>query len=130
MAIEKEIGAQELVYCTITDIIDGKAGNKSIKFKHLSGKEADHAWTTDKNRYKHCYDRLEAGCNYLIVTEHVGPKRWVWKRSWLLTKKELNAVYKHCGLIPTYEELEAALTVITTLRNPPKTPNLDDVLIF
>ncbi len=126
----KEIGAVELVYCTITSIDDGKAGNKSIKFKHLSGKDADHAWTTDKNKYTNIYDDLEPGTSWLIVTKHYAPHRWLWCKGWLLTKKELNLVYKHCGLIPSVEDLEDALTLVKEMRQKPRVKDLSDVLEF
>lgn len=125
---EKEIGVQELVFCTITDIVDGAKGNKSIKFKHLSGTPSDHAWTTDKNKYKNCYNDLEPGNNYLIVTTHVGPRRWVWNRCWIMSKKELQFVMKHCGACPDYETFEDVMLTIKALRNPPASPALDAVI--
>ena len=75
--MEKTVGAQELVYATITDFVPQKA-SVSIQFKHLSGKSADHCYSKDKDKYTHCYHQLEIGQSYIIVTEHVGKKRWVW----------------------------------------------------
>ena len=122
-----------MVYATITDIVDGAKGNKSIKFKHLSGTAADHAWTTDKNKRAHCYGQLEEGSSYLIVTVHTGNRRWQWTKCWLMTKKELKIVNRLCGVRPTYEELEEALIVIKELRNPPPKPvppELTDLIVF
>lgn len=125
-----DIGDRELVYCTILDIVDGKAGNKTIYYQHIGGAKDKHQWSADKNKFDNIYEDLEVGCNYLIVTYHYANKRWLWTRKWLLTKKELKLVMKLCGVKPSVDDLEDALTLIVEMRNPPKTPNLDDVLIF
>lgn len=127
--MEKEIGAQELVYATITEFIPQKT-SISIQFKHLSGKAADHCYSKDKDKYTHCYHELEEGQNYIIVTEHTGKKRWVWKKALLVTKKEMEKFKEIAGLCPSDEQLMEAMEWLRNKRNPPLPTNLADLLVF
>lgn len=127
--MEKAIGAQELVYAKITEFIPQKA-SVSIVFKHLSGKTADHCYSKDKDKHKHCYRELEEGQNYIIVTEHVGKKRWVWKKALLVTKKEQELFREIAGLCPTEQQMIDAMQALRDLRNPPLAPTLADLLTF
>lgn len=127
--MEKAIGAQELVYAKIIDFVPQKT-SVSIIFKHGSGKQADHCYSKDKDKHKHCYRDLEEGQNYIIVTEHVGKKRWVWKKAILVSKKEQDLFREIAGLCPTPDEMVAAMQALRDHRDPPIPPTLADLMTF
>ena len=122
-----EYGAVELVLCTYDGIIEGKGGNRQIQYTWIGGKKDTHQWSVDKNKYAHCYDKLEDGCNYLIWTKHVGSKRWVWIHAILMTKKELKLVMDEIGVTPTKQELDDILEVIKEMRRYKKpAPSIEE----
>lgn len=125
----KEIGAQELVYATIVRFVEQKA-SISIEFKHDSGTKADHCLSLDKQKYVNCYNQLETGNRYIIVTEHVANKRWVWRKCLLVTKNESDAFRKIAGLCPSPEQMQEAMQMLRDLRNPPLPPSLTELLEF
>ncbi len=125
----KPIGAQELVYAKIVEFVPQKL-SISIKFKHMSGKLTDHCYSKDKDKFKNCYHQLEEGHQYIIVTEHVGKKRWVWTKCILVTTKEMQVFREIAGVCPSEERMEAARQAVRDLRNPPLTPSLADLLEF
>lgn len=124
-----EAPIQELVYAKITDKVPGKA-SVSIKFDHASGKGADHCVSSDKMKMANCYNQLEIGCRYIIITENTGPKRWVWRKAVLVTTKEMEGFRKIAGLTPNQEEMKAAVKWLKDLRDPPLPPSLADLVTF
>lgn len=127
--MDKDIGAEELVYAKIEQFIEQKA-SISIQFKHPSGKLADHCWSRDKDKYAHCYAQLEVGQHYIIVTKHVGRHRWVWMKALLVTKTEQDKFREIAGLCPNEKQMTEAIEWLRAKRNPPKTPSLTDMLEF
>jgi len=127
--MEKEIGAEELVYATITGFAKQKA-SISIQFKHASGKTADHCYSLDKDKHRHCYRQLEVGQHYVIVTKHVGKRRWVWTKAMLVSKKEMAGFREIAGLVPTEVKMAEAMQWLRDYRNPPLPTSLADLLEF
>lgn len=127
--MDKDIGAQELVYAKIEQFIPQKA-SISIQFKHPSGKLADHCWSKDKDKFSHCYAQLEEGNHYIIVTEHVGRHRWVWTKALLVTKTEQDKFRDIAGMCPNEEQMAKAMDMLRTRRNPVKPLSLTDMLEF
>lgn len=125
----KPIGSEELVFCTITGIVP-QLNSVSIKFKHLSGTESDHCVSMDKQKYINCYNELEVGCTYVIVTEHVKNKRWIWTKCILVSKKEAEQFYKMVGLVPSYDDLAKAMAWLKEKRKPAKRLTLESALEF
>jgi len=121
-----ETPIQELVYAKITGLEAGK-DSVLLKFCHASGKAADHRISPDKMKKINCYNQLEIGCHYIIVTENTGPRRWQWRKCILVSPKEMMEFRKIAGLTPTFEEMSDAMAWLKEERNPtPK--NLTDLV--
>lgn len=127
--MEKPIGAEELVYAKIVELVPQQK-SISIKFKHLSGKLADHCYSFDKDKFSHCYRQLELGQHYIIATKHVGKKRWVWTKALLVSSKEQKQFRDIAGLCPSVEQMEQAMNWLRDYRNPPMPPSISELLEF
>lgn len=127
--MEKPTGSEELVYAKITEFVAQKA-SVSIKFKHMSGKHADHCYSKDKDKYAHCYRQLEEGQQYIIVTKHVGNKRWVWTKALPVSTKEAKLFREIAGLCPSQDQMREAIQALKDFRNPPLPPTLTDLMEF
>lgn len=124
----KEIGTEELVYCTITAIVP-LANVINIEYRHANGTTQYHVFSLDKDRHQNCYRELEVGCHYIIVTEHTSKHRWIWRKALLVSKKEMADFRSIAGLCPTLEQMQEAMDNLRTKRNPPKS-TLNDLLVY
>lgn len=118
---------QELVYAKITSIAPDGA-SVLVKFTHASGKPADHRVSNDKLKVANCYNQLEVGERYIIVTENTGPRRWIWKKAIVVTKKEEEGFRKIAGLTPDENEMKEAVQWLKDHRNPPIPKKLTDLV--
>lgn len=63
----------------------------------------DHDWSPDKDEFEHCYEDLEVGKSYLILTTQVDLppdiiggveyKRWIWSGAMEFTPAQLTKIY-------------------------------------
>jgi len=70
----------ELVYLNPLQELDTSGKWPVYKYQKLNGTSDTNIRSGDKEKYSHCYDELETGSSYVIVSENKGKKRgrWVW----------------------------------------------------
>lgn len=123
---------QQLLYITIQEFVPQKA-SISIKFKYAHGarKESDHCYSRDKDKYAHCYRKLEEGQTYIIVESKSSRGRWIWEEARLVTVAQAQHVHKMCGFHPTREKFKEAVEWLNTVQFPKKKapPKMSDDLL-
>ena len=126
---------EELLFATITGIDENYSNTiKLIKFRYVTnGKESDHKWSEDKDKYMPCYKNLEVGCTYIIVIQKVSKSRWIWKSAMLVTPKIALQFHKITGVCPEVEDVEVAmewLRAVMSKKAPPPPPSLTDLVTW
>lgn len=133
-ALQKNVGDEELVFGTITDVSLNKSGTGTITWKHVtSGRVVVHDITSDKLTYDNCYGNVDVGGVYVIVQELVTKARggrWVWTGCVLVTVKEAQWVFEKCGYKNIdFELFDDVMDVLRTKRKKARQRKLVDSLL-